>query len=216
VRKKILTYLNKFGNLEKIGAALLAAAVFLVALIFSPVIKEEIRYTFSSKNNSAKVETKAQADQAGNNNSASGIMIPVDENFSIVIPKIQANAKVIADVDSQNSAVYQRALTEGVAQAKGSAKPGEEGNIFIFAHSSNLIDANKYNAVFYLLSKLEKGDDIYLFYKQQKFSYQVAEKITVDATDASYLNNNSPEKQLTLMTCWPPGTTLKRLIIIAK
>ena len=27
--------------------------------------------------------------------------------------------------------------------------------------------------------------------------------------------NKNSQKQLTLMTCWPPGTTLKRLIVIA-
>ena len=195
----------------------MAAAVFLVAFIFYPVIKQEIRYTISAKNNSAPVETREQAALPENNNSTSDIIVPVDENFGIVIPKISANAKVIPEVDSQDSDIYQRALTQGVAHAKGTALPGENGNTFIFAHSSaDFLEASRYNAVFYLLSKLEYKDKIYLFYEGRKYVYEVKEQKKVEATDVSYLQKDTPESQLTLMTCWPPGTTLKRLIIIAQ
>jgi LPXTG-site transpeptidase (sortase) family protein len=213
-RRAISRY-NSFGKLEKTGIALIAVSVLLVISIFYPVIMEEIRYSVSPKNNSAKVESQEQATQEKNTD-GENIIIPVDEDFGIVIPKISANAKVIPDVDAQNSAVYQRALTKGVAQAKGTSYPGENGNIFIFAHSSaDFYEANRYNAVFYLLSKMEKGDEIYLFYKEKKYRYQVLEKKTVGADEINYLDKNAGN-QLTLMTCWPPGTTLKRLVVIAK
>ena len=52
-------------------------------------------------------------------------------------------------------------MSEGVAQAKGTAVPGEEGNVFIFSHSgSDFYQADRFNAVFYLLDKLGKGDQI--------------------------------------------------------
>jgi LPXTG-site transpeptidase (sortase) family protein len=201
--------------IEKTGIAFVAVSVLLAFLIFFPVIREEIRYAISSKNNSAKVETRKEAGQ-NKDGRKENVITPVDEDFGIVIPKISANAKVIAEVDSQNSDIYQWALTKGVAHAKGSSYPGEHGNIFIFAHSSaDFFEANRYNAVFYLLSKLETGDDIYLFYKKQKYHYRVAEKKTVGADDVKYLEKNAGD-QLTLMTCWPPGTTIKRLIVVAE
>jgi LPXTG-site transpeptidase (sortase) family protein len=206
---------NKFpGKLEKAGIILIIMSVLLIAFIFFPVIREELRYTFSAKSNSAEVEIKEKANRAENDQKEK-VIVPADEDFGIVIPKIEANAKVIADVDSQDSAIYQRELTKGVAQGKDTAFPGEGGNIFIFAHSSaDFYQANRYNAVFYLLSKMEKGDDIYLFYKKQKYHYQVTENKTVGAEEVNYLDKNSGD-QLTLMTCWPPGTTMKRLIVIA-
>ena len=112
--------------------------------------------------------------------------------------------------------VYQQALTKGVAQAKNTSYPDLNGNMFIFAHSSvDFYEAQKYNSVFYLLSKLEKEDKIDIYFKEKKYTYSVTEKKTVDPTEISYLENKSIEKTLTLMTCWPPGTTYQRLIVKA-
>lgn len=144
-------------------------------------------------------------------------VVPVDEDFGIVIPKIGANSKVIADVDPYNYKVYQAALTRGVAHAKGTSYPGQEGNIFIFSHSSvNFYEAVRYNSIFYLLSKMEKGDEIYLFYQGEKFKYRVLEKTIAEPGNLSYLTKKTSQKMVTLMTCWPPGTTFKRLLVIGE
>ena len=189
-------------------------SVILFGLIFLPVITSEVRYSLDS-NKSKQVISQEQA-QLENVNPAS-VLVPVDEQFGIVIPKIEANAKVIANVDAQNPAAYQRALTQGVVQAAGSANPGEEGNIFIFAHSGqDILEANRYNAVFYLLSKLEKGDEIDIFYQGQKFQYSVTDKKTVSPEEVQYMDHIQGKKTLTLMTCWPGGTTWKRLVVIAE
>lgn len=219
-KEKMMT--NLLNKILKYWETILAGILILVGFVvlsitYWPIIKEEVRYQFSDKGRNTEVVGKSeQAEKNPDENGGPKIIVPVDEDFGIIIPKISANAKVIAEVDSQNSAVYQRALTKGVAQAKGTAYPNEKGNIFIFAHSSaDFFEASRYNAVFYLLSKLETGDEIFLFYKGEKYSYAVSEKKTVGAEEASYLEKKSDKKQLTLMTCWPPGTTLKRLIIIA-
>jgi sortase A len=196
------------------GVALVAVSVILFALIFSPVITSEVRYAFDL-NKSKQVISRQQAQTEYAN--PSSVLIPMDEEFGIVIPKIEANAKIIPNVDVENSVAYQRALTQGVAQAAGSANPGEDGNVFIFAHSGqDFLEANRYNAVFYLLSKLEKGDEIDIFYQKQKFQYLVTGKYTAFPAEVGYMDNTLGKKTLTLMTCWPGGTTLKRLIVRAE
>lgn len=178
-----------------VGLALISLSVLIFILTFFPIAREEINYRFNTQKK---------------------IFEPIDKDFGIMIPKIGANAKVIEGVDPFNKSEYQRALTKGVAQAKGTAFPGEQGNIFLFSHSSaNFYEANKYNSVFFLLNELDKDDEIYLFFKGEKYKYRVLEKKVVDSLDTSYLNKNSDNKKLTLMTCWPPGTSLKRLIVIA-
>ena len=90
------------------------------------------------------------------------------------------------------------------------------GNTFIFAHSAgNWYQASQYNAVFYLLNKLSPGDDIILYYQSQPYSYQVDQVKLVSNQELDYLISATSHRRLTLMTCWPPGTTLKRLIVIA-
>lgn len=193
---------------------LVVVSVILFGLIFYPVITSEVRYTLDPNKSKKVVSQKEAQAESGNKEN---VLVPVDEQFGIVIPKIEANAKVIANVDAENPAVYQRALTQGVAQVAGSANPGEAGNIFIFAHSGqDLLEANRYNAVFYLLSKLEKGDEIDIFYQGQRFQYSVTGKYTVSPSEVNYMDDIQGKNTLTLMTCWPGGTTLKRLIVQAE
>ena len=144
------------------------------------------------------------------------VITPKDINAGIVIPKIRANASVVWEVDPYNEKIYQWALTKGVAHAKGSVYPGEIGTVFIFSHSSqDFLTANRYNSVFYLLTKLKKGDEIYLFYKGKPFVYTVTGHVIVKPDAVSLLTKKTSQKELTLMTCWPPGTTLERYIVTA-
>jgi len=199
------------------GIALVALSVIVLLSIFYPVLKAELAYLFSGNKNTQVVGKSEAMVPVGGNAQNIEIMKPVDENFGIVIPKIQANAKVIPDVDAQNPAVYQKALAQGVAHALGSANPGEEGNVFIFAHSGqDFLEANRYNAVFYLLSKLEAGEEIYIFYKSKKYRYIITDKKTANPEEIQYLADTPGKNILTLMTCWPGGTTWKRLIVRAQ
>lgn len=142
---------------------------------------------------------------------------PVSTDFGLVIEKINANAKIIAQVDPAVEKEYTAALKEGIAEAKGSTEPGQPGNLFLFSHSTdapwNII---RYNAIFYLLRELESGDRVIVFYKGRRFDYIVFDKTTTPPTDVSFLTNRYDRPVLTLQTCDPPGTVLNRLVVRAK
>lgn len=146
-----------------------------------------------------------------------GLGIPApDPSFSIVIPKIEAKAKIIANVDPRDQASYSQALKIGVAHAAGSGFPGMGETVWLFAHSTDTPwHIVRYNAVFYLLRKLEPEDEVIVFFAGKRFNYRVFEKKIVEASDTSFLENEG-EERLVLQTCWPPGTSLKRLIVLAK
>jgi len=140
-----------------------------------------------------------------------------DPSFSILIPKINAKAKVIANIDSGNSEIYSEILKEGVAHAAGSSFPGSGKTIYLFAHSTNAQwNVIRYNAVFFLLNKLEPGNLVDLVYNQKLYSYLVTDKKIVGAGETRYLTEYKDGETLILQTCWPPGTILKRLLIFAK
>lgn len=134
------------------------------------------------------------------------------KNFGIKIEKIGVLAPVIANVDGANKNIYNEQLKKGVAHLKGSQFPGEGNNIFIFGHSSSNIGFGPYSKVFAKLNNLQKGDKIIIFYKNKEYTYLVFEKNVVEKTDLSVIQPTKKE-QLTLMTCWPIGTSDKRLII---
>jgi len=144
------------------------------------------------------------------------MLTPKDPNFSIVVPKIGANAGILPNINPADEKIYLEALKHGVAHAQGTAFPGEGGHIFLFAHSTDYIwNVGYYNAVFYLLYKLEKDDEVNLFYKGQRYVYRVSDKAMVNPSQVEYLTRKTNREFLTLQTCWPPGTTLKRLLIFA-
>lgn len=146
------------------------------------------------------------------------ILIPKSADFSIIIPKIGASSKIIENVDPSNEKEYLPALGKGVAHAKGTAFPGLGGNIYLFAHSADTFwNVGRYNAVFYLLKELKPGDEIYIFFMGRRYNYVVNDSRIVESTETQYLQANiGAGEQLILQTCWPPGTTWKRLLVFAK
>jgi len=191
-----------------LGRTLIALSLISLFLIFYPVLKLELQYWILGPSKGSVVsldEIKGKK-----------VIKPLDESFGIVIPKIRANSKIVAEVNPYKEREYQLALTRGVAHAKSTGYPGQGKNIFLFSHSSvDFYNAARYNSIFYLLEKLENNDEIYIFYKGEKYKYKVSEKKIVAADAVSYINLKSNIEQLTLMTCWPPGTTYKRLLVIA-
>ena len=119
-------------------------------------------------------------------------------------------------VDGHLASGRPAARREGVAHALGTYFPGQGGNIYLFSHSTdNFWNVGRYNAIFYLLKELEKGDEVDLFLNGKRHIYRVTNKLVVDPTEIEYLTRQTNYEQLTLQTCWPPGTTFKRLIVLA-
>lgn len=135
--------------------------------------------------------------------------------FGLNITKISALLPVVANVDGTNKTAYNKALLSGVAHYKGTALPGEGSNIFIFGHSSTWNGTGQYAEAFAKLNDLEKGDEVIVYYQNKEYKYKVTAKEIIAAEDFSYLEPTK-KPQLTLMTCWPIGSNLKRLVVVAK
>ena len=146
------------------------------------------------------------------------VLIPKDSLFSIVIPRIGASAKIYPNVDPNNPEEFLPVLAKGIAHAKGTVFPGMRGNIYLFAHSTdNWWNVGRYNAVFYLLKDLSEGDEIVVFFENRRYEYTVSQKIISDPKDVTFLTGEqSGAQRLVMQTCWPPGTTWKRLYVIAE
>jgi sortase A len=197
-------------RLDFLGGALILAGVAILVFTFWPVAKEEVKYSYQQTFN-----IKYSVDpQPGSKEKK---ISPPNTDFSIVIPKIGAVAPIVDNVDPIDPKNYLAALKKGVAHAAGTAYPGHFGNTYLFAHSTDTFyNVNRYNAVFYLIGKLEKGDEIDIWYQGQRIKYEVTDKKVVEANEVAYLGNQGEWNTLTLQTCYPPGTTLRRLVVVAK
>ncbi len=165
----------------------------------------------------SQVEESGEKVSFSSVNTQENSIIPVSTEFGIVIEKINANAKIIANVNPANEKDYTKALAQGVAEALGSTPPGQPGNLYLFSHSTdapwNIV---RFNAIFYLLKELEKGDSVIIFYKDRRYDYVVFDKAIAKSDDVSFLTDRYDFPVLTLQTCDPPGTLLNRLIVRAR
>lgn len=218
-------------TLRTIGNFMILISLFFIArTLYEPVKQEALfllnqwtnkTYVVATKEEELSFSLQKTGDQKGLLTRNVGgktvqVLVPEDSNFSVVIPKIGANARIVSNVDTSNEREYSEALKHGVAQAQGTAFPGEGGHIFLFAHSTDYWwNVSSYNAVFYLLGKLIKGDDINIFYKGERLVYRVVDSKIVDPSEVEYITRKTNKEFLTLQTCWPLGTTFKRLLVFA-
>lgn len=211
-----------YGMLRAIGAGFIGFAVVGILFTYGPVIKEEYLYKTGRKEDVRKssrfvnyldiaeadriVRVQKEAQEYG-----------VDSYFSLVIPKIGAKSNVIANIDPSNEEEYMAALKEGVAHARGTYFPGQGKNVYLFSHSTDSpANITQYNAVFYLLRKLEDNDEVIVYFADRKYKYVVEDVFVAEANDITWLTKEYDEEVLFLQTCDPPGTNWKRLIVVAK
>ncbi len=131
-------------------------------------------------------------------------------NF-IIISKINVRAPLIFATGATQKELNQ-ALNQGVIIYPGSALPGQNGEVFLSGHSSSFPWVKtQYGQVFTLLDKLETGDIVSLIYDHYQYDYHIISKQILAPKDTKITATNKPT--LTLMTCWPIGTALKRLVV---
>jgi LPXTG-site transpeptidase (sortase) family protein len=228
VQKQVRTY-RTILIVRTIGNFIFLFSLFLLIRTFYIPLYLEAKYSleqyFNKKYVIGTIEDK-KIQQNGNNGALKNILanlreteilIPKDSNFSIMIPKIGANENIVENVDAANEREYLEKLKLGVGHAKYTKLPGQGGNIFLFAHSTDYAwNVNTYNAVFYLLYKLEPGDEVNVFRNGKRYKYIVEDKKIIEPTEVQYLTRETDFELLTLQTCWPPGTSSKRLLVFAK
>ena len=197
---------------KKLGALFLMVSLISLFVFLSPILIAELRYRFNQVSNQSELATNGFGQLLWLDEK--GILSPDNWNFSLIIPKVSINAAVKDSVDLEE---YETALKNGVAHAKGTSSPGQPGTVFIFGHSTNYDwNIEHYNAYFYPLRYLEEGEEVIIIYKGENFVYKTVEKKIVKANEVEYLVSQNEEDKLILQTCWPPGTTWKRLIVIAE
>lgn len=146
--------------------------------------------------------------------------INVGPEPKLIIPKINVDVPVDYSVTTLNEGEIQRSLRDGATYYPlpgANAKPGEFGNTVLLGHSSNdIFNQGEYKFVFVLLDRLEIGDTYYLHYQSKRYIYRVTEKRVIDPSEVSVLQLGNAKPMATLITCTPPGTALKRLVVFAE
>ena len=135
---------------------------------------------------------------------------PKIPSYTISIPKLKINSATVSTRDN-NLAIH-------LVNYQNTAIPPDNGNAVIFGHSTlpQLFNPNDYKTIFATAYQLRLGDEIYANVNGASFKYRVFNINVVEPTDTSIFEQNYDNSYITLVTCTPPGTIWKRLIIKAK
>ncbi len=194
------------------------ASVFVFILVYStaffgvnlPGIRKNFNFWYKTE---YKNEDFADNSNSSDNKTTGQTIEQVGDNH-LRIGVIDVNAPVNWRVNNKPDEV-KRALQSGLIHINGTALPGENGNVFITGHSSDLPwNKGEYKNIFALLNRLVIGDTIQLKYQNREYQYKVAEIKTVSPAEISVMDPTG-EPVLTLMTCTPVGTSLRRLVVVA-
>ena len=123
------------------------------------------------------------------------------------VPKLNlTNAQVKVVVES---------LDKSLVQYGDDVYPGEAGNAVILGHSTlpQLFKAGDPKSFFTYLPSMDRGDEIQVKVSGFTYTFVVYDIFIVDPKDTWVLDSKADGSILTLITCVPPGTYQKRLIV---
>lgn len=212
-RKLHLKTILSHKNIKYAGIGIASFAIFLFVFNFQ-TLSAQLGYWLNPPKPQAPIAQSLPATEVAV--TAAEQPEAVTGGDVIIIPKLNlANVPVIFETSVAEASI-QKSLQSGVVHYAGTALPGERSNAVIVGHSSNdWWEPGNYKFVFALLEKMAVGDQIQINYKQKKYVYEVTGSKVVEPTEISVLQPTS-EPQLTLITCTPPGTSWKRLVVTAK
>ncbi|OGH30886.1 MAG: hypothetical protein A3J69_00640 [Candidatus Levybacteria bacterium RIFCSPHIGHO2_02_FULL_42_12] len=143
-------------------------------------------------------------------NAPKGKTIPSISSYTLSIPKIGIANATVSTIDNN--------LASHLVHYEGTALPPTNGNTVIFGHSTlpQLFNAKDYKTIFAKAHLLAPGDKVYLSVSGVQYAYRIYSTIVVDPSETSIFNQDYAYSHLTLVTCTPPGTVWKRLIIKAR
>jgi sortase A len=131
-------------------------------------------------------------------------------SYSISIPKLHVNNAYVTTLDTN--------VDNHLVHFPGTALPPNKGTAAIFGHSTlpQLFNPTNYKTIFANAHTLAVDDTIEVAMNNNIYTYRIINVSVVDAEDTSYLTQEYDASYLTIITCTPPGTTWKRLIIKSK
>ncbi len=184
-------------------------------LTFGPAVKVEIEYQLRQFMDSVGADQLSELFWPGN---VSWELADPDVNYQygIVIPKIRLKETVIFNVDPNDEESYTVALSNGIAHAAGTGFPGNGQLGYYFAHSAQSAFTRQFKAVFYLLGKLESGDEVFVFHNGEKYEYKVIGSEVTSPTELDFLSRTYPKETIVLQTCWPLGFAHQRKLVFAE
>lgn len=135
---------------------------------------------------------------------------PRVSEYTLSIPKLKIQNANVTTVDYN--------LGEHLVHYGGTALPPDNGTAVVFGHSTlpQLFNPSDYKTIFANAYTLKVGDDFSVTISGIVYNYKIYSITVVDAEDTSVFAQKYDSSYITLVTCTPPGTVWKRLLVQAR
>lgn len=192
------------------------APVFAEQNVAFPIPKNEV----VTKSSIKSLASSAMSNFSGINYSNAENWFPSFRPVQKGSPRISSYKLTISKLNIKNAEVstLDHDLDKHLVNYIGTAIPPDNGNAVIYGHSTipQLFNSKDYKKIFATLHTLKIGDEFTVDMQNIIYSYKIFSIIVVDPSDTSIFTQSYDNSYITLVTCTPPGTTWKRLIIKAK
>lgn len=230
----VKTLPKKSKSNKLISIAFISLGLFLIFLVFYPFINYNLNLRRWQENSFASPVSEIAIAQDGavyENKDELKIIEEIDYNLiSNWFPVVSSNKNKQSKITHYTLSIPELKVKRGVVkiggtklkesliQYPGTAMPGEYGNTVIFGHSvlPTFYNPKDYKAMFSLIPTLDKGDKIIIEYDGMRFIYLVEDYFEAKPEEIDVLQQRFDRQMLSLVTCVPPGTYLRRGIIRAR
>lgn len=132
---------------------------------------------------------------------------PIITSYTLSIPKLRIHYATVSTIDTN--------LDKHLIHYPSTAIPPQKGNAVIFGHSTipQWFNPADYKTIFAKAHTLTDGDKIIITINGKEYTYTISTITVTTPDDTSIFVQDLDDSYLTLVTCTPPGTTWKRLII---
>jgi len=195
-----------------------AGVVFLLNA-FWPILAYEIKSQNFSRPLLLPVEVKGDSDTVVDYSQPKA-WFPLSRELPASSSNISRYHLSIPELNIKNALVKMedKDLMTGLVHYPGTALPGQYGNTVIFGHSvlPQFFNPKDYKTIFSTLPTLNERDEIFLDFDGIVYRYKIYKMVEVTPEDVSVLEQQYDNQYLSLITCVPPGTYLRRLVVRAR
>ena len=208
---------NQLNNKFKTTIGILSIVLGISLLIYN-YIDKKIDYAYTYMNNQVfaynetkkeekETKIKVEPDEVETVTEDNIDPTPSDSNYNYIgtleIPKIGLK-KGFLDINSTDNDV-----DRNIAIMKGSDYPDvKRGNLIIAGHSGTA-----WNSFFNQLYQLNKGDMMYVYYKNVKYTYTIVNIYEQPKVGSVNVYRNGKKTTLTLITCTKDSDTTQTIYI---
>jgi sortase A len=233
-RELVDKYINKETISNRITAAALTRGVTKFAEYVNPgspyYIEPEALRQIQQNNpaiyspEQASNQTAYQASQQAIGNANQSPNLNPQTEINLEVPgklEIPANNLAVPLIWTKDVANFETDLKSGVVHYPGTVLPGQIGTSYISGHSSGYVwDRSPYKQVFAILGQVKDGTSFVITVTQKdgklvKYHYIVERRGEYAANDQAQFINTA-DSVVALSTCWPVGTTARRLVLFSK